>query len=165
MKNSGIILNRILGVVLTLILTILLLATASNICERKVSKYRFSSFFANDEEYDVMFYGSSHMINAVFPNYLWRDYGISAYNFGAHADYLPSTYWVMKNTFDYVSPQLVVVDCFTISEQFKVCSYEFWHDWIDAFPLSISKVEAINDLSNDKLKDQYIADGIMDPNS
>lgn len=165
MKVKKAFFNRIVEVVLTIALTSSLLFCATNVCERKVSKYRFGSFFDNKEEYDVMFYGSSHMINAVFPNYLWRDYGISAYNFGAHADYIPSTYWVMRNTFDYVNPKLVVVDCYTISESFKICSYEFWHDWIDAFPMSTNKINAIVDLGNDELKKQYINEGVLDADS
>lgn len=154
--------NFIVEILLTLALTIGLISYAANVCERKTTKFRFHDFFENKEEYDVVFYGSSHMINGVFPNNLYRDYGISAYNFGAHADYLPSTYWVMRNSFDYVNPKLVVIDCYTISEQFKVCSYEFWHDWIDGFKLSRTKIEAVRDLSNDPLKDKYIAEGTLD---
>jgi len=154
--------NCIVEILLTLALTVGLVSYAANVCERKTTRFRFHDFFENKEEYDVIFYGSSHMINGVFPNNLYRDYGISAYNFGAHADYIPSSYWVMRNSFDYVTPKLVVIDCYTISEQFKVCSYEFWHDWIDGFKLSKTKLEAIMDLSNDPLKDSYIADGTLD---
>ena len=157
--------NNIIGAVLTICLTIGLLAYATRVCERKDATFRFNDFFSEMGDIDVMFYGSSHMINGVFPNYLWRDYGISAYNFGSHADYLPSSYWVMRNTFDYVNPKLVVIDCYTISEQFKVCSYEFWHGWNDVFPLSGTKLSAIKDLTDDPLKDELIADGSLDASS
>lgn len=163
--KKKVILNRIIEIVLAVSLTVGMLAGASSLCRRKESVFRHHDFFEKKENYDVMFYGSSHMINGVFPNYLWRDYGISAYNFGSHADFLPSSYWVMRNTFDYVKPKLVVIDCYTISEEYKVCSYEFWHGWIDVFPMSKTKLEAIADLTSDPLKDSRIEEGILDPSA
>lgn len=102
-------------------------------------------FMEQAEDFDVLFLGTSHVINAVFPMELWQEYGITSYNLAGHAHPLPATYWVMVNALDYASPQLVVVDCYGLDREDKA-SGEFGHHSFDSIPLSANKVRAVFDL-------------------
>ena len=42
------------------------------------------SFLKEDRDYDVLLFGSSHMVNGIYPMELWKDYGITAYNLSGH---------------------------------------------------------------------------------
>lgn len=102
-------------------------------------------FMEQAEDFDVLFLGTSHVINAVFPMELWQEYGITSYNLAGHAHPLPATYWVMINALDYASPDLVVVDCYGLDREDK-SSGEFGHQSFDSIPLSGNKVRAVFDL-------------------
>lgn len=67
------------------------------IVARKDSYFKYEPFFKQEENFDVLFMGTSHVLNAVYPMELWNDYGIVSYNFGGHGNYLPTTYCIMKN--------------------------------------------------------------------
>ena len=139
--------NRILSLIFTVTITVVVLCALTKIVERKEADSRFSDFYTSDP--DILFLGSSHMINGVFPPQLWSDYGIVSYNCGVHGDYLPSTYWVMMNMLDHSNPKLVVVDCYLVGSNRKLGSYAFMHTWMDKVPLSKNKIKAILDLTND----------------
>ena len=63
---------------------------------------------------DVLFFGNSHMGNAVYPMELWRNQGIVSYNLAGFGHRIASTYWVMKNALDEAQPKLVVIDCHSL---------------------------------------------------
>lgn len=67
----------------------------------------------------MLFMGTSHVLNAVYPMELWNDYGIVSYNFGGHGNYLPTTYCIMKNALEYTTPKLMVIDCFFLGQNKK----------------------------------------------
>ena len=119
----------------------------SQLVERKESQNKYHDFFEQKENFDVLFLGNSHTINAVFPMKLWNDYGIVSYNLAGHGNRLPTTYAVLKEALKYTSPQLVVVDCFHIkSNRMYSDSIEQVHLSMDAFPLTLSKFESICNL-------------------
>lgn len=118
----------------------------SAVVERKNSYSKYEPFYQQEENFDVLFMGSSHVLNGVFPMELWNDYGIVSYNFAGHGNRLPTTYWVMKNALDHTQPKLIVVDCTMISLDDKTGPIEQVHLSFDHFPLSENKVAAIEDL-------------------
>jgi hypothetical protein len=61
--------------------------------ERKASDFKYANFFEQDEDFDVLFFGTSHVINGIFPMELWNDYGIVSYNFGGHGNEIATSYW------------------------------------------------------------------------
>lgn len=139
--------KRVVSVIMTVLLTGLMINCASNILERKESDFKYRDFFAQDENFDVLFLGSSHMINGVYPYELWDDYGIVSYNLGAHGASPAVSYWVLMNSLNYTTPKLVVLDCLYASWQQKVPQdFEQIHKPFDAFPLSRTKIAAINDM-------------------
>ncbi len=132
---------------------LILLITAwrylSNRMELKSSHIKYDDFFECGDSTDVLFLGSSHMINAVFPDILWEDYGITSYNLANHGELLPTSYEVLKNALDYSKPQVVIVDMFTLSSMGTYYNKSFSHVSLDAFPLTGTKLNSINTLFDD----------------
>lgn len=133
----------------------------TGIVERKSSVFKYQPFFEQEQDFDVLFMGTSHVINGIFPMELWRDYGIVSYNFGGHANTLPTSYWVMKNALDYTSPKLMVIDCLGLGSNGMKTSGEFSyvHLSLDAFPLSRTKFETAMDLLDDPVAEKKAVEG------
>lgn len=153
---------RIISCVLTLCLLAVSLNFLTNLMERKASLIMYQPFFEQEADFDVLFIGSSHVKNGVFPMELWNDYGIVSYNYGGDGNRIPTTYWVMENALDYTTPKLIVVDCYFLEEDTKTTPfYSNLHSSLDAFPLSATKIKATLDLLNDPVLSKRIEDGTV----
>lgn len=122
---------------------------ASNRLELKRSRIKYDDFLEGGNGEDVLFFGSSHMINAVFPDQLYREYGITSYNMANHGEQLPTSYEVFRNALDYCSPKVAVVDMFTVSQSGTYYNKSFSHISLDAFPLTWTKFKSVNALFDD----------------
>lgn len=150
----------ILSCIVTLCLTVGLLGYLTNIMERKASDSKYADFFSQKKDFNVLFMGTSKVINGVYPMELWDDYGIVSYNMGGHSNQLATTYWTMENALNYTKPKLIVIDCFTVSSLFKSSDiFSFMHLSFDAFPLSVTKIKAVWDLLDDPVLDETIENG------
>ena len=126
----------------------------ASVVERKESDSKFTDFYKHPEEFDVLFFGTSHVLRGIFPMELWNDYGIVSYNMSNNAETLAETYWVLKNTLNYSSPELVVIDLYKIPLNEKISRdeetgellKEYLHDYMDSLPLSVTKIQAVWDL-------------------
>ena len=143
-------LKAIFSFVVVCLLVVTGMAYLSDLTERKESNNKFSEFYEQEEDYDVLFLGSSHVLNSVFPMELWNDYGIVSYNLAGYGSRSASNYWVLKNALEYTTPELVVVDCCMISLEEKVGSVEQLHMSTDHIPFGKIKVEMIRDLVEDE---------------
>jgi len=131
-----------------LILTISVLFL-NNTLKRKYIYHRTEEFFQQEENFDVLFLGSSHIINAVFPMQLWNDYGIISYNLGNYAERLPMTYYNMLLALKETKPKLIVLDAFLLYDKDKITDNDvYFHNTLDAYPISYTKYLAIKDLFN-----------------
>ena len=63
-------------------------------------------FLQDDREYDVLFFGSSHMVNDVFPMVLWKNYGLTSYNLGGHGASIAASYWELRLATQYHKPKV-----------------------------------------------------------
>lgn len=152
--------KRIISCIMVVCLTIGLLGYLTNLMERKSSDYKYVDFFEQEEDFNVLFMGTSHMINDVFPMELWNSYGIVSYNFGGHRNQLATSYWTMENALDYTTPDVVVIDCLYVSKAWKSSDiFSFTHLSLDAFPLSTTKVRTVWDLLDDKKLEEDIENG------
>lgn len=148
--------KKIMAIVITIILIIIILKQLTDLVERKSSNYSYSSFFEESKDYDVLFLGSSHVINAVFPMELWNNYGITSYNLGGHGNAIATSYWVLKNALNYSTPKLVVIDCLFLESPYKTSTeYNYVHQSFDVFPLTPTKVMSVLDLLNDPEMDKW----------
>lgn len=152
--------RNIISCIMAICLTVSMLKYMTDLMERKASDEKYQDFFDQKEDFDVLFFGTSHVLNGVYPMELWNDYGMVSYNFGGHSNQIATTYWVMKNALDYTTPDLVVIDCTSIAANTKGTDiFSYLHLSLDAFPLSITKVRAVWDLLDDPGLDEMIRNG------
>lgn len=146
---------------MAVIISLIVLGRATDIMQRKSSDYKYIPFFEHAKDYDVLFMGTSHVINAVFPMELWNNYGITSYNFGGHSNQLATTYWVMKNSLDYAKPKVMVIDCLALESMQKTSSnFSYAHLSLDTFPISLTKIATVNDLLDDDEIDRLVDEGL-----
>lgn len=142
---------------------------------RNDSSYKYKPFFdqAKKGNIDVLFMGSSHVINGLDPVMLYRDYGYTAYNMGGHGSVMQATYWELIEALDYCTPKWVVVDAYMLEKNYqyldvmqenasdsdKNVAIEQLHLNMDAWPLNKLKIAAVKDLIQDKaVQRQFLFD-------
>ncbi|MBQ6416633.1 MAG: hypothetical protein IJJ65_10345 [Butyrivibrio sp.] len=148
------------------------------ILKRKDSDYKYTDFFneAKKDNIDVLFMGSSHVINAINPVFLFEEYGITSYNMGGHGAMLQATYWELEEALQYCTPKWVVVDTYMLEKDIKYLdnreefdddeevntSVEQLHLNMDAWPLNDLKRAAIDDLIQSKsVKNEFLYEFII----
>ena len=125
-------------------------AGVSRLVERKESIEKMKPFLDRAEEYDVLFLGDSIMNTGVFPMEIWEKYGITGYNIASYGNTLPITYWALQNALDYASPKLVVLDVQGAGKTYKLSGNSSdVHTAFDCYPISRTKVAALDDLMDD----------------
>ena len=97
------------------------IVTAARLLENKDSKIKYNAFFdeARENKLDVLFLGSSHVIDGINPVQLYGEHGITSYNMGGHGSILPATYWELVNALDYCTPKCVVIDTFMLEKDYR----------------------------------------------
>lgn len=147
------------------------------VLRRKDSDFKYADFLSESKEghIDVLFIGSSHVINAINPVVLYDDYGYTSYNMGGHGSLLQATYWELRESLEYMTPEWVVVDTYMIEKNVKYLddreeyedddintSVEQLHLNMDVWPYNDLKVKAIDDLiSDEKTKNEFLYDFIV----
>lgn len=140
-------LKRIFSVILILCFVSGGIYLGNRVTERTVSRQKYIKFFSEKKEYDVLFYGSSHVLSGLQPMEIWDEYGITSYNLAGHAASLGMSYWVLRESLRYHKPKLAVLDIYDMyafDQPFMDVS--FMHYSLDAYPLDRLKVEAVRDL-------------------
>lgn len=133
---------------------------------RNDSNYKYKPFFdqAKKGNIDILFMGTSHVINGLDPVTLYRDYGYTSYNMGGHGSVMQSTYWELIEALDYCTPKWVFVDACLLeknyqyldemeenaSESDKNVAIEQLHLNMDVWPLNKLKIAAVKDLIKDE---------------
>lgn len=146
LKRNG---KIIMSCFMTVYLLVMSLQYLDHLMMRKDIIKKFHEFYEHEENFDVLFLGSSHVRDAVSPVDLWEEYGIVSYNLATPGCRIPSDYWVLKSALEYTSPQLIVLDCAYLFEE-KVRQESVYNHWIfDAMPLDQVKIEAVCDLYDD----------------
>lgn len=137
-----------LELALFLVLLSMVVVGITKLMERKDAAIAKQEFYQSEDTYDVYFMGTSRILNAAFPMELWNSYGITSYNLSGHAQFLPVTYWVLKDAFTRKKPKVVVVDVYAVSAEDKVYTADmaYLHNSLDVIPLSVNKVKAVYDL-------------------
>ena len=120
----------------------------NKIVTKKDSIIKYKQFFESNKEFDVLFFGSSHVINSVSPLDLFHNYGITSYNLSMHANYIYSNYYLCKEVLESLKmsgrklPRIVVLDIYGNVETAPAL-HRAW----DSFPVSANKIEMANSLS------------------
>ena len=133
-------------ILLFVILLVLAICGTSFVLEDKSIINKNKDFFNQDEDFDVLFFGSSHSELFFNPMILWRQYGIVSYNFGNPEEGIPVSYWLMKNAIEIHKPKVVVFDVSMVNRGNEFSDESHIHNAMDSFPLSTTKIEAAYDL-------------------
>ncbi len=152
MKN---VIKNVLSTLIIATLVVLGIMYFSDVTERKESREKLAQFYEAEENIDVLFIGSSHVLNGIFPMELWNEYGIVSYNMAGHGNRMILNYWVLMNALEYTSPKLVVLDAYMLSLEDKLSDLEQLHISADSIPYSQTKVDMIEELvdEEDRKKD------------
>lgn len=111
---------------------------------RDDSERKYGAFFAEEQDFDVLFLGTSRVLDGVSPMELWRDYGFTSYNMGNNSEPLGVTRWVLETAMEYHTPKLAVIDVFYVGHATdEEWTYAFRHLFYDALPLSQAKIRAV----------------------
>ncbi len=146
---------------------------AAIVLRSKESDFKYADFFDKADQIDVLFLGSSHVINAMNPAVLFGEYGFTSYNMGGHGSVMQATYWEFREALQYCTPKCVVLDIFLLQRDYKyldemtetdsdedrATSIAQLHLNMDCWPLNKLKVQAIKDLIRDEeVQKQFFAD-------
>ena len=113
--------------------------------EDKYSYQKYYDFYEEEENIDVFFLGTSHVINAIHPMELWDDYGIVSYNLSNYSEVMSVNYWQLVNALEYTTPKVVVVDLFSLGWEAKNISKHL-HHFTDYMPIGKTKANIVIDL-------------------
>lgn len=107
-----------LRAVIFLVILALLLHSVQDLLSRKSLEGAWSmtekigGFYNEPEnEFDVMFFGSSHAYASFSPLELWKHTGVKSYVFATQQQPIWATYTYLKEALKTQSPSLVVVEC------------------------------------------------------
>lgn len=150
-------------IALFFIIIFVLIGVAARITERKDSQNKYQDFMELADQIDVLFLGSSHVLNGINPVQLYSEYGITSYNMGKPGGMVTESYWTLMNALDYCTPKCVVVDLWALDRNYKYLdimngteseedirnSVSLLHTNMDVWPISKTKIAAVNDLISD----------------
>lgn len=144
--------------ILSLILLLVLMLSFLNavFMGKSYNEHMSQIVLAPDGAYDVILAGPSHMQFAIQPAQLFGEQGIASCNISTTAQSIPTTYHLLKEMIDRHDPELVVVDLFCLFYPEKLLAPERLHQAMDYFPLSLNKINAVQDLVTKNHREFYI---------
>lgn len=131
--------------IIFLIVLGVVISKADTVLERKYSYAKYADFYEQEQDFDVLFFGTSHMLNAVFPMELWNDYGIVSYNMANYSETICTNYWQVVSALEHCTPKVVVVDLYAIDNDSKMNGSSL-HNFTDTMPSTITKIRTAMDL-------------------
>lgn len=139
--------KRAINIAVFAVVCFALVFVAHRLTRRDDGDRKYGLFYANKDvsAYDVLFFGTSHMLNGVQPMELWRDYGFTSYNMGNNSEPVEVTEWVTRIAFKYHVPKVAVIDVFYIDRADDLeWTYPFRHLFFDNVPFSKLKYDALS---------------------
>ena len=120
------------------------LLLADKMMRRDDGERKYGAFFADKQGFDVLFMGTSRVLDAVQPMELWRDYGYATYNMGFSSESIELTEWILKLAMQHNKPKMVVIDTYYVDRSMSdAWTFKFRHAFLDELPLSRSKFEMV----------------------
>lgn len=140
MVKKAIIKVTILGAVLLIILMPL-----NTIFMKKVGHRAklYQGLYNEDNSYEVLLMGSSHMNSSINPNILWGQYGITSFNYGTGGQPFDVTYYLLKEALKTHNPKVVVVDLYYLGLKAEYGEQGYIRYVLDNMKFSLNKVEAM----------------------
>lgn len=121
----------------------------------KYSYIKYKDFYNEKENLDVLFLGTSRMVNGVDPMELWHDWGIASYNLANYSETISTNYWQLVNALQYTQPKVVVLDLFASHTEYTV-NDAMLHHFTDAMPMTKTKIRTVMNLEDKNRWDEYL---------
>ena len=139
-------------------ITAVLVVTTADYLQKSDVNMKNQEFFNTDENYDVLFFGSSHVVMGILPMVIWEEYGMTSYNLSNGGQRLAEDYWVLKEALERQNPSLVVIDTYTtnIDKKYDESIIASLHETFDPMPLSRTKIEAIYDTFPEEYRTEFL---------
>lgn len=145
-----------IGTICFVCILFFVLKNVSYILSDKRSEIKYYDFFSNKTDFDIIFMGTSHIFNTIYPMELWKEYGISSYNWGYSNCTLAENYWILQDIIKYNKPKLVVIDFYGLVEYDNQGNGKYRNDRIlqqhvqfDSIPFSYTKYKGVMDIFDD----------------
>ncbi len=105
---------------------------------------KVKGFYAEEKgNIDVVFFGSSQVYADIAPAVIYRDYGITSYDFCANEQPLSISYYYMKEAFEKQDVKLAVLDTYAVCYD-TYAEEGATHINLDDLPMNMNKAGAIN---------------------
>lgn len=113
----------------------------------------------NNNNIDIVFCGTSHMLNGLLPLELYKNYGIAAYNISTSGQPFKSSCEVLKDAILHNNLKLVVIDLLAITWEFgDETSWEkihpYYHRVTDNF-CYLSKIKAAYNITSHSVNNNF----------
>lgn len=139
------------GLIFLSVLT-LILASLSNVFIYKIDHRGklLEGLYNSSDPYDAVLMGSSHMNGGIDPNVLWKQYGITSFNYATGGQPIDVTYYLLKEVLKKHTPSVVVVDLYYIGMTNPYGETGFISNALDNMRFSKNKLEAIQNCTPKK---------------
>lgn len=158
MKKHGVIIKRtVLCIVFCLIVALLIKGLSDVLIPKSMNRYyileQYLKDHPEDNEHDVMVFGSCHSYTSFDPLYLEARTGISAFVYGNAGEIIPTTYVRMVDQFKKHVPKVALVEIWSIQPYETYSTHErvfgfYLGDNLEGTKLSREKLEVIKDFGN-----------------
>lgn len=136
--------KTILSVICWLAALCVCLVLADRLTRRDDGARKYDAFFAEKQDIDVLFLGTSRILDGVSPMELWRDTGITSYNMGNSSEVLDVTKHVLDIAMQTHTPKVAMIDVYYVHHALdEAWTYPYRHLFYDEIPLSKKKIEAV----------------------
>lgn len=143
------------AVLIAVLLVILLCVLNSVFMSKAGHDYILAGQENPESSYDVIFAGSSHMNNAVYPMVLWEKYGFTSFNNAQSGEVIPVSYYTCKAAVETYHPKVLVLDVYMLYYTQKSGNISWMHQSLDALPARY-RLPAIFDLVPQKNLEEFL---------
>lgn len=129
----------------------LLFSGAQNLLCRKETEGTWNStskiagfYNAPENEFDVIFFGSSNTYCSFNPLVLWEEKRVKSYVFATQNQPLWATYYYMKDAFKRQKPKIAVLDALMLTKHREYYDDGVNYSFADDMPFSVNKLRLVN---------------------
>lgn len=146
--------------IFALIFAVLLSSVTFVMRNKKQTKLIASFYDEPKKSLDVVFLGTSHMLNAISPLQLYNDYGICSYNYSSDSVPLLLSYNALKSITKYQNFKIACIDLlgiqYTTENSYRAWNdlYPWFHFLVDEIPIFLDKTILINQYLSER-KDNF----------
>lgn len=142
-----------------LLLFLFLFQSVSGVLRSKDLKFASAAIYEERRNsLDVIFMGSSHILNAVSPMQLWAEHGIASNNLGQNGQVIPVSYYALQEALRRQKPKVVVLDVYKVVQDTLIDSKANLHFTLDNMRPGLPKLRAIFDLLPPEDRAEYLFD-------